>query len=122
MFKISHKLKLKLLDEREVRVVHHLEKTEINFQGMKHQVPGISWHEISLDLRNDPELFSECEEWQLTISSFKDYKLNIGQFEGLWPVQCNQKSMIVNFLADAIYTGRKHWKDWFMEGEEHAPQ
>ncbi|MCK5613089.1 hypothetical protein KAR91_65050 [Candidatus Pacearchaeota archaeon] len=127
MIKISHELKLKLLNEKEVNVVRHVEQRDLNFEGRTYQVPGLSWHEITLDMKDTPELFSECEEWirlQKTYfsTSYKAAKINIGQFEGLWPVQCNQKTMVVNFLSDTIYPGRKDWKDWFLEGEEHAPQ
>ncbi len=127
MIKISHELKLKLLDEQKVNVIKHVEQIQSNFAGKIYKIPGMSWNEITLDLKDNSELFSECEEWCNIRStyfktSYKAYKIDIGQFEGLWPVQCNQKTMVVNFLADDIYPGRKNWKDWFVEGVEHAPQ
>lgn len=118
MFKISPELKLMLLDETMVKVESHMETVDYNFRGRVFKMPGMSWNEISMDLYDLPDLFSQCEEW------YKDgpYKIDIGQFEGLWPVQCNSKTMIVNFLSDTVKPGTKNWKDWFIQGEEYAPQ
>jgi hypothetical protein len=123
---LSHKLKLKLLNEKEVHIVRHQETYDANHFGKSIKVPGVCWFEISIDLSDDPDLFNECLEWMTKHQTyFKTShcacKLNIGPFEGLWPTQCNCGTMTVNFLADEVYYGRKNWKDWFI-GECHAPE
>ena len=116
MFDISPELKLMLLDETRVKVVSHMETIDYNFRGKVFQVPGMSWNEISLDLHDSLDLFLECETW----SNKGAAKIDIGWFEGLWPVQCNVPSLVVNFLADQVSPGRKNWKDWFIQGEAYA--
>lgn len=128
--KITPELKLKLLNEANFNIKTHQELIELNHGGVAYKVPGIRWNEICLDLSTDLELYYECELWIKKIANMcrdnsynKSYKVNIGPFEGLWPTQCDRAALTVNFLADTIQHGRKHWKDWFIqEGEEHAPQ
>ena len=123
---ISPELKLKLINEANFMIEQHQETFDYNYRGSIYKVPGISWSEILLDLSNDEELYYECEVWCKQIiyinNLSKSYKINLGPFEGLWPTQCNKDTKVVNFLADQIHYGRKNWRDWFIQGEEHASQ
>ena len=126
MIKLSHNLKLRLLDQKGINVTCHQEHSDLQFRGQSYKVPLMSWYEITVDFSEKPELFEECVEWQNIISKYlstshNTYKLNIGPFEGLWPTQCNSMSLTVNFLAEEIYWERKNWKDWFI-GECHASE
>jgi hypothetical protein len=121
---ISPELKLKLINETNFIFENHQETFDFNYRGSVYKVPGISWNDICLDLSKDPKLYYECEIWYKELfnressdSSNKSYKINIGPFEGLWPTQCNSRTFVVNFLADAIHYGRKNWKDWFIQGD-----
>ena len=122
MFKISHQLRLRILDVSKAKLECHMTPIEVNFRGVKHKVPGITWNELILDLNDSPELFDECENWLENRRSQFDCKLNMGEYDGMFPSICDRSDMSVTFLVDSISFGRKNWRDWFMEGEEHASQ
>jgi len=123
MFKISHKLRLKLLDHDKMRAEGHMTPQELSYHGLKIKVPGVSWTEVTLDLRDEPDLFDECENWKhvrMTYFTRVDTKITIGPYEGLWPTVCDKKNMRVKFLVDSYDAGRRDWRDWFIQGEEYA--
>jgi hypothetical protein len=124
MFKISHELRLKILDK--ARLESHMTPIEMNHHGQKFKVPGITFNELLLDLRDCPELFAECEVWKHTrmtkFDSRIDTKVTTGEYDGIWPTVCDRGKMSVKFLVDAFHPGRQNWRDWFMEGEEYASQ
>jgi hypothetical protein len=126
MYKISHDLKLKLLDKNKATSESHMTSHEMTFQGQIVKVPGVSWSEVILQLKGEPNLFQECEDWiEMIRSGCQDscnFKLTMGEYEGLWPSICDRKNMKVTFLVDCFHPGRKNWRDWFLEGEEYAPQ
>ena len=126
MFKISHDLKLKLLDKNKARVESHVSPHEMNLHGRIIKVPGVSWTQLILDLKGEPNLFRECEVWMTVrmtrIESRCDSKVTMGEYEGLWPTICDKKNMRVTFLVECFYPGRYNWRDWFLEGEEYASQ
>lgn len=118
MYEISHELKMMLLTN--TIVIKHVEKMDFCFEGKMYKIPAMSWNEIKLDLKGQPRLFSECEEWHDNPLILN--KINVGPFVGLWVSHCDQENMTVNFLADIISPRRKHWKDWFQKGVEHASE
>ena len=126
MFKISHDLKLRLLDKNKARVETHTSPQEMSFHGHTIKVPGVSWSEVILDLKGQPNLFQECEHWMTVrmtrVGSRCDSKLTMGEYEGLWPSICDKQNMRVTFLIDCFHAGRSDWRDWFIQGEEYAPQ
>jgi len=122
MFNISHELKMMLLTN--TIIIKHVEQMDFNFEGKIHQVPAMSWNEIKLELKHQPQLFNECEMWYNSFLEIYEifHKIDVGQFKGLWPSGYDRETMIVNFLADEVIPDRKNWKDWFKEGVEHASQ
>jgi hypothetical protein len=127
MFDISHELKLRLIDESNMQINHHVEQLDMTFEGKSYKVPAKSWIEIVIDFKDTPDLFLECELWYSTImtyfkTSYTACKIDIGQFEGLWPTSFDFENMTVNFLADYVRPGRKDWRDWFCKGAIHASE
>lgn len=126
MFKISHELKLKLLDKNKAILECHMTPQELKFQGHIVKVPGVTWNEITLDLKDEPQLFRECETWiyvlMAQVESRCDSKVTMGEYEGLWPTICDKRNMRVTFLVDVFHKGRSNWRDWFIQGEEYASQ
>lgn len=114
---ISHELKMMLITNTEVHT--HIEKMDFNFEGKTYRIPAMKWFEIKLDLQKYPKLFSECEHWY---DIRMPLKIDLAQFKGLWPVQCNRNTMVVNFLADSITRKNQTWKDWFEKGVAHASE
>lgn len=119
MFKISHKLRLIILEK--ARIEYHSTPTEMNHCGHKVKVPGITFNELILDLKDYPDLFEECECWKhIRMTKFDsrvDTKVTTGEYDGIWPTVCDERNMRVKFLIDSYHAGRKDWRDWFLEGE-----
>jgi hypothetical protein len=131
ILKLSPELKMKFLDEKNLKIDMRQEFHEIKgLGGTTHNIPSIRWIEVILYLHDDPELFEECKEWIRLIrdsvyfktSSFTTAKLTVGPFEGLFPTQCIGESKEVHFLTDSYHSGKGHWKDWFIQGDLYASQ
>jgi hypothetical protein len=126
MYRISHKLKLRILDTDKARFESHMTPLKYKYRGKEIKVPGVKWNELILDLRDELQLFRECEIWRHVrmrrTEERCDTKITMGEYEGLWPTICDKRNMKVTFLIDVIHLGRKDWRDWFMEGEEYASQ
>jgi hypothetical protein len=124
MFNISHQLRLKILDKARLKC--HMTPVEMNHHGVKIKIPGVTFNELLLDLRDSPELFEECEVWKhIRMTKFDsrvDTKVSTGEYDGIWPTVCDRRNMRVKFLVDAYHAGRKNWRDWFIQGEEYAPK
>jgi len=84
--------------------------------------------EITFDVDlEDEKLSKECLIWIHHIetyfkTSYNSLKLDIGPFEGLWPIKGHYNSTMVTFRADWFDPDRKNWRDWFIEYTENAPQ
>jgi hypothetical protein len=122
-FDSSYKLKLKFLHEENIQIHQHVDFHDVEICKRKVRLPGMSWVEIILNLKHDPELFKECFDWYKKQSayfktSYSAMKVDIGPFEGLFPSDCDIENLSVTFLVDDYIPGKKSWKDWFIIGEE----
>lgn len=124
---IPYKLKEKFLSMEGLS--SHTTMNEIAAIGSynKVMIPGKTTNQVDLDLSNEPELIKVCIEWNRLIqtyfkSSYKAFRINIGPYEGIWPISIGADGM-VNFSIDSVYPDRKDWKDWFIKEDfDYAPE
>lgn len=117
--KIPYDLKMKFLSLEGLN--SEIEKDEINMEGVIQTLPGRVIHSIELDLSNEPICLKACFDWFTLIdtyfkTSYKAYRLDIGPYEGLWPVSFDVDG-VVKFHVDDVDLKRKDWKDWFIKGD-----
>ena len=111
--KISHELKLKLLEYEKIEAFS--------------QSPYLSNFNIQFKIKiTDQKILKECEKWIREInrffkSSYEAAKINLGPYEGLWPIYLEGDK--VTFRADVYHKNKSSWKDWFVIEEiEDPPQ
>ena len=123
--KIPYELKLKFLSMEGYS--SNVEMDEMNFHGDVISIPGKITDQIELDLSNEPELLKVCVEWQRIIqtyfrTSYKAYRIDIGPYEGLWPIEISSNGM-VHFNVDHVDLSKENWKDWFVKEDiVYAPE
>ncbi len=63
------------------------------------------------------ELFDFCSQWfNKLMSDYGFYKIDIGQYIGMFPLEVNKEKLKVFFNIDCIREG--NWKDWFLEDKD----
>jgi len=115
--KIPYELKLKFLSEEGLTVSFDSEIIDCN--GVRTAIPfGPVNYQIKLILSDEPHLIEFCNDWIDKIqkyfkSSYKTFKVNIGSYEGLWPVE--MVDGVVIFRIDTYNKERRDWKEWFIK-------
>ena len=102
--------------------------TTFNLNGTNRSITsGHTEYDIVLDLSDEPECLQACIDWCNIITtyfktSYKAYRIDIGPYEGLWPISCDPNGK-VQFHLDNVDQERKDWKDWFIKGDfEYASE
>lgn len=87
-------------------------------------VPGPMNITTAIDLSDHPRPeydINQCSNWMNNIKEnflSGNYKINIGYFKGLYPIEINKDKII--FQAD-YFIYNPTWRDWFIvEGDENA--
>jgi len=123
--KIPYELKLKFLNMEGLSAEKDIVDIVANKSSLPIRVSGPTYYDLKLDLNNEPELLKICIDWYDIIdkyfrTSYKAYRINIGPYEGLWPVKI-EPSGVVHFHVDNADVEKKNWKDWFVkEDVEYA--
>ena len=87
--------------------------------GLIYHLAGPEHNSVIVDLsdHSDPEYdVEQCEKWIKILNtyfstSYKAYKIDVGPFKGLYPVEIEQDK--IHFNVD-IFDFRPSWKDWFI--------
>ena len=125
--KIPHALKLKFLSLEGLSVEKDMQDMTPVGSFTPIRVPGPTYYNLKLDLSNEPELLKICIDWYDIIdkyfqTSYKAYKIDVGPYEGLWPVEI-EPAGIVHFQLDNADVRNKDWRDLFVKEDiEYAPK
>ena len=119
---LSHALKMKIITSKNESINIEQHYNEICGIGScdKISVPSYKEIKLTLNLRNDLELYKECIRWsKLIMDNYSSkMKVDIGRFKGLFPIEIGVDS-IVTFTADEFDDDNENWKDWFVMEEEN---
>ena len=100
----------------ETRFIKHF-----SINGRHKNVPIYTDYNISMYFQlEDYNLFNNCKEWFRYISIYhspnKNFKVDFGNFFGVFPVEIDFKNMSCVFSVD--YINEKSWKDWFIINDD----
>jgi hypothetical protein len=112
--KLPYELKLKFLAYEGLTILSNNRK--IYYHEKFINIPFEPDYQVELVL--DAKLLKFCYEWMEKIqlyfkTSYRSFKVDIGSYEGLWPVEIHDNTVI--FRLDGINKGKQNWRDWFIK-------